>query len=224
VRDDRLARSAVVVFDFDGTLVRRDSFIDFSFAYCRARPLRWLLIVPLLPVALLLLLLRSQAAAGSVLLWAMTLGCSTRSFVIALRSYATSTLTKYAFEEIFAELARHVREGSRVVIVTGSVATLVRGLLAARELPPLPVAGTRLMRRCGGLVTETHCTGEKKVHELRRRFGIGAWTTVYTNSFADRPLLGGAHEITLVHPNPRTLRLTQRMTPKNASLRVLRPS
>jgi hypothetical protein len=49
-------RSDVVVFDFDGTLVSRDSFLDFCFAYCRARPARWLLIVPLLPVALLLLL------------------------------------------------------------------------------------------------------------------------------------------------------------------------
>jgi len=218
------ARSDVVVFDFDGTLVSRDSLVDFGFAYCRARPARWLLIVPLLPVALLLLLTRSQGAAGSVLLWAMTVGCSTRSFVLALERYATSTLTRYAFEEVFAELARHLGEGRRVVIATGSLPTLVRGLLAARKMARLPVAWTRLRRRWGGLITETHCTGEVKVHELRRRFGIGAWTAVYTNSFADRPLLSGAHDVTLVHPNRRTLRLTQRMSSKKATLRVLRPS
>jgi phosphatidylglycerophosphatase C len=221
---DSAARSDVVVFDFDGTLVDRDSFLDFGFAYCRARPARWLLIVPLLPLALLLLLTRSQGAAGSVLLWAMTVGCSTRRFVLALKRYARSRLTGYAFEEIFTELARHVGEGRRVVIATGSVPTLVRALLAAREIAPLPVAGTRLRRRWGGLTTETHCTGEVKVHELRRRFGIGTWTAVYTNSFADRPLLSGAHDITLVHPSRRTLRLTQRMISKKAPLRVLRPS
>jgi len=214
----------VVVFDFDGTLVSRDSFLDFCFAYCWARPARLLLIVALLPVALLLLVTRSQGAAGSVLLWAITVGCSTRSFVLALRRYAISTLTRYAFEEIFAELGRHLGEGRRVVIATGSVPTLVRALLSAREIVRMPVAGTRLRRRWGGLITETHCTGEVKVHELRRRFGIGAWTVVYTNSFADRPLLNGAHDITLVHPNRRTLRLTQRMSSKKATLRVLRPS
>jgi phosphatidylglycerophosphatase C len=218
------AGSTVVVFDFDGTLVSRDSFVDFCFAYCRAHPARWLLIVPLLPVALLLLLTRSQGAAGSVLLWAMTVGCSTRSFVLALQCYASRTLTRYAFEDIFAELTRHLGEGSRVVIATGSVPTLVRGLLAAKGLAPLPVAGTRLRRAWGGLISETHCTGAAKVGELRRRFGIHDWTGVYTNSFADHSLLSQAHDITLVHPNRRTLRLTQRLTSKKATLRVLRPS
>jgi phosphoserine phosphatase len=174
-------------------------------------------------VALLLLLTRSQGAAGSVLLWAITVGCSTRSFVLALRRYATSTLTRYAFEEIFDELRRHVSEGRRVAIATGSVPTLVRALLAAKGMVRLPVAGTRLRRRWGGLISETHCTGEMKVHELRRRFGIATWTTVYTNSFADRPLLSGAHDITLVHPSPSTLRLTQRISSNKATLRVLRP-
>jgi phosphatidylglycerophosphatase C len=213
----------VIVFDFDGTLVRRDSFLDFCFDYCRDRPLRWLLIGPLLPVAVLLLVARSQVAAGSVLLFAMTAGCSPRSFILALQRYATNTLPQYVFEPILTELVRHVTAGRRVVIATGSVPILVRAFLKAQNIGPLPVAGTALSRRCGGLIAETHCTGEMKVTELRRRFGIAQWTAVYTNSFADHPLLSQARAITLVHPSRRTLRLAQRLTANDRSLRVLRP-
>jgi phosphatidylglycerophosphatase C len=216
--------SAVIVFDFDGTLVSRDSFLDFFFHYCSIRPLRWLLIALLLPLALALLVTRSQRAAGSVLLFAMTAGSSTRSFVRSMQRYATSRLSQYAFEPIVAELAEHVAQGKRVVIATGSVPTLVRGFLAARNIGPLPVAGTRLNRRCGGLHAKIHCTGEVKVHELRRRFGVERWRAVYTNSFADRALLSRAHDITLVHPSRRTLLRTQQLGLRGVRLRVLRPS
>jgi phosphatidylglycerophosphatase C len=212
----------VVVFDFDGTLVSRDSFIDFSVRYCLRRPWRLLLVGPLLPFAVLWAL-RSESSAGSLLLWAMTVGASTRSFVLALRRYARRTLPRYARNAIFEELTRHLRAGDRVVIATGSVPLLVRGLLTARNLGRLPIVGTRLRRRTGGLVTAVHCTGEVKVAELRRRLGIVEWSTVYTNSFADSPLLAQARDITLVCPSKRSLLGTQRLVVPGTTLRVLTP-
>src|SRR4051812_30695663 len=111
----RVVAPGVVIFDFDGTLVSRDSFLDFSFGYCARRPARLLLMLGLLPLALLLAI-RSQSRAASVLLWAMTVGASTRGFVLALRRYARDTLPSYANEAIFGELARHLAAGDRVVI------------------------------------------------------------------------------------------------------------
>jgi phosphatidylglycerophosphatase C len=211
---------SVVVFDFDGTLVSRDSFIDFSVRYCLRRPWRLLLVAPLLPFALLWAL-RSESAAGSVLLWAMTVGGSPRRFVLALRRYARDTLPRHARDAIFDDLTRHVRAGDRVVIATGSVPVLVRGLLAARNLGRLPIVGTRLRRKAGGLVSEVHCTGQAKVAELRRRFGIVEWSTVYTNSFADSPLMSQARDVTLVCPSKRSLLATQRLIVPSTRLRVL---
>lgn len=210
----------VIVFDFDGTLVSRDSFLDFALGYCLRRPARLLTVGAVLPLAMLLVL-RSRVAAGSVMLWAMTVGSSTRSFAGALRRYARRTLPRYAHEAIFAELARHVQAGSRVVIATGSVPLLVRGLLAARQFGRLPVVGSRFRRKCGGLVVETHCTGRTKVRELAQRLGIVAWSTVYTDSFADRSLLRSARDITLVGPSSRTLLRTQRMITPDTALRVV---
>ena len=190
---------------------------------CGLQTCRRLLIVGVLLPLAMLVALRSRTAAGSVLLWGMTLGASTRSFVVALRRYARHTLPEYANEAIFVELSGHVQAGSRVVIATGTVPLLVRGLLGARKFGRLPIVGSRLRRRWGGLVAETHCTGRTKVHELRRRLGIVEWSTVYTDSFADRSLLRSAANITLVGPSSRTLLRTERLISSAATLRVLRP-
>ena len=215
-----LGDAPVVVFDFDGTLVNRDSLFDFSVRYCLKRPARLLLLAAVLPWAGLRAL-RSPEAALSVLLWAMTLGASTRSLVRELRRYGREVLPSYANEVIFGELTRHVRAGDHVLIATGSVPLLVRALFTARGLPWLPIAGTRLRRKWGGLIAETHCTGETKVRELRRRFGIHHWSAVYTNSFADCPLMRDTSDITLVGPSPRTLQRTRRLVGRDTALRVM---
>lgn len=210
----------VVVFDFDGTLVSRDSFLDFLFGYCSRRPARLLLVGLLLPLALALTL-RSQRRAASLLLWGVTLCTSTRSFARALSRYARDTLPASANDAIFLELSEQIQAGHRVVIATGSMPLLVRGLLRARQLDPIAVVGSRLRRCWGGLVMETHCVGRTKVRELSRRLGISEWSTVYTNSFADRALLSPARHITLVSPSARTLKRTQALIDHRTALRVL---
>jgi len=211
----------VVVFDFDGTLVSRDSFLDFAFGYCARRPARFLFVIALLPLALPLAL-HSRKRAASLLLWALTLGTSTRNFAAALSRYARDTLPSYANDAIFVELAEQIRAGNRVVIATGTMPLLVRSLLNARKLAAIPIVGSRLRRSFGGLVAETHCIGSTKVRELQRRLGIRHWSTVYTDSFADRALLSRASSITLVSPSKRTLLRTQRLIDGATALRVLR--
>lgn len=193
-----------VVFDFDGTLVRRDSFFDFSLRYCLGRPERLALAVTLLPVAACFRL-RSLAAAASVLLWGMTLGVSGRRFHAELGRYAREVLPRLVNAAVFAELERHLDAGRSVVVATGTLPVFVRTLLATRGVPRLRIAGTRLRRRFGGFVAETHCIGRTKLGELERRFGITAWTTVYTDSYADRALMRGAAEVVLVAPSRSTL-------------------
>lgn len=214
--------TTTAVFDFDGTLVSRDSFIDFALRYCAARPLRLLALAAVLPLAALMGL-RSRQATASVLLWAMTVGTSARRFLQALSKYSKQVLPRYAHASVFAELSRQASAGSRVVIATGTLPVLVRGLLEARGLPRLPVAGSRLRGRWGGLLVETHCTGRVKLGQLERRFGVASWSAVYTDSFADAPLMSRASDITLVSPNRRTLRRTSGLLAHGATLRVMQP-
>jgi phosphatidylglycerophosphatase C len=209
----------VVIFDFDGTLVSRDSFVDFSLEYCLARPWRFALVGLLAPLAGLMWL-SSMRRGASVLLWAMTVGASTRGFVVALRRYGTRRLPRLAHELVWSELTRRLGRGERVVIATGTAPTLVRALLRAREVPRLPVAGSRFRRRFGGLIATTHCIGRAKPRELKRRHGIEAWSTVYTDSAADYALVSAAREVILVAPAPRTLARLRPRLRSDAELRV----
>jgi len=210
--------SELVVFDFDGTLVTRDSFLDFSRRYCRAHPARLAFAVALAPLAALVRL-RSLGGAASVLLWGMTFGVPGRRFLAELRRYAREELPRHVNPLVFAELERHLGDGRRVVVATGTLPLFVRALVRSRDLTRIPVVGTRLKRRFGGFVAETHCIGRTKVRELERRLGITAWTTVYTDSFADRALLRAASDVVLVGPSRRTLSRTRLLNP--ARLRVL---
>jgi phosphatidylglycerophosphatase C len=212
----------VVVFDFDGTLVRRDSVVDFCLRYLARRPQRLLLLALVAPLAGIARL-RSLTAAASVLLWALTVGASSRAFVLALRRYASNVLTGLVYEELFHELARERAEGRRVVLATGALPTLVRSLLRARGLPCLPVVGSRLRRRYGGFVAATHCVGRVKPQELARRLQIHGWEAVYTDSWADRSLIRGARRVALVAPSPSLLSRVRRLEGER-SLRVLRPA
>ena len=216
------AASEVVVFDFDGTLVSGDSFLDFAVRYCLVRPVRLALVIAVLPAALLALA-RSRTAAASALLWAMTVLVSTRSFVQALHRFAAHNLPGRAHEVTFAELTRQLELGRRVVIATGSLPLLVRVVLRARNIRGLGVVGSRFRRGWGALVVETHCVGRTKVEELRRRLGIEHWSSVYTDSFADRSLMRRAQLVTLVAPSPRTLVQARNLVGTVATLRVLRP-
>jgi phosphatidylglycerophosphatase C len=213
--------SRVVVFDFDGTLVSRDSVLDFCFRYAARRPHRLLLVLAVTPLAALGRL-RSVGAAASVLLWALTVGTSTRFFVGELRRYAEQVLPRFAYEELFAELSRELSMGRDVVIATGALPALVRGVLRARGLPRLPIVGSRLRRRYGGLTVVTHCVGSAKARELSKRFGIQGWRAVYTDSWADRCLMRGARDVTLVSPSPELLERARKLSGER-SVRVSRP-
>lgn len=211
----------VVVFDFDGTLVNRDSVVDFFFRYVVRRPQRLLLLALVAPLAALFRL-RSVSAAASVLLWALTIGVSTRTFVGALRHYAERVLAGFAYEELFRELLQERTQGRRVVLATGALPILVRGVLRARGLPALPVVGSRLRRRYGGFVVATHCVGNVKARELARRLHVVAWDAVYTDSWADRSLIRGARRVALVSPSPSLLSRVQQLQGERA-VRVLHP-
>ena len=102
----------VVIFDFDGTLVSRDSFVDFSLGYCLARPWRLLLVGLLAPIAGLMWW-RSMRKAASILLWGMTVGASTRSFVLALRRYGERRLPRFTHEAVCAELVSRLHRQLR---------------------------------------------------------------------------------------------------------------
>ena len=213
----------VSVFDFDGTLVHGDSVTRFAVAYLLRRPARLLFMLPFLPASVALLPFHATRTPGvSLFWWALTCGTPARPLVEALRTFAETTLSAHVNETTFAELTARLARDEDVVIATAAPPVIVHGLLRARRLRGARIAGTRCVRRLGGLVTSPHCIGETKVTELRRRFGLEAWDEVYTDSAFDLPIIRRAASVTLVEPSKRTLLRVQRALGNRVPVRVLR--
>ena len=196
------AEPALVVFDFDGTLVHGDSMTGFAIEYVRRRPVRLLLMLPFLPVALVLMLVPPTRSFGVTLFWwLLTCGTRSRVFAEALREYCRTTLAARGHTATLAAFAEHLARGDAVVVATAAPALVVHELLRERGLSGARVVGTRLSRCWGGFVTAPHCIGATKVSELERRHGLTRWAEVYSDSDLDLPLMLRASAVTLVAPS-----------------------
>jgi phosphatidylglycerophosphatase C len=203
---DRLHNlTRLVVFDLDGTLLAGDSTVAWVRALLFPSWLRCIAAAIALPVWLLLIWIPSTRKVGaSILLWIATVGYDqdaiTRSIQDFAKGFEQGACAIRWRSDGLATMNSHLATKDRVVVVTAAPEWLAARLLASWT--EVRVLGSTLARRWGGWVLEDHCFGKAKCHALQQ-YGYGsAWDVVYTDSYADAPLLAGATECGFI-VNPR---------------------
>ncbi|MGN6193240.1 MAG: HAD family hydrolase [Rhodanobacteraceae bacterium] len=193
----------VVLFDFDGVLIRGDTFAMFMRdRYARVRWRKGLVLV-LSPWFLLTLpfsrrrVLRSLVHLGLLGLDEARYRDLAQAFAVAL----VHQPGRFCREGLSA-LRRHQAAGDRIVIVTGCEESLVRGVLAELGITDVEVLASRLRPGRIGMRSEWHNIGRRKV-ELLARHGIEAWQVAYSDSSQDLPMLALAAEAVLVNATPK---------------------
>lgn len=195
-RDD--SQPALIVFDFDGTLYRGDSGIALVIWLLRAHPLRMaaaLLVAPVLGPLFRWLRWRRTVVSG--FLWIASVGLPEHVCATRLEQYVRVNAAKLRgrlLVEGIACMARHRADGEQVVIATGAPPELVGQILALVAHEPVPVVGTLLGRRAGGLVALRHCHAEEKLRMLREAGYEQPIAVAYSDSTADLPLLQSAQQ------------------------------
>ena len=185
----------VVFFDLDGTLHQQDMFDSFLRFLARHLPLNLLLVIPLLPIAGLVMLIRGRCTRWpmSLLLWALTFGRSEarlqaleRQFVREFRQRVT------AFPVVQKRLHDYLDcDDVDLWLITGSPQRLVEQVYA--EVPFLTrvnLIGSQMIRANGGWVLPLRCLGPEKVVQLEQRIGSPlSLYSGYSDSKQDNPLL-----------------------------------
>lgn len=193
----------VAAFDFDGTLTRRDSFIQFAL-YVRG----------------LAGLLRACAVASPWLVaWKLHLcpgGTAKQKLFSRLykgmsigefRNYGISFASKIKEMEnkdMVKELKQHIDSGHEVFIVSASVPEWIEAWAAGYGISRTHIIGTGIeldeAGRITGRFTTPNCVGKEKVHRLEREIGpLGDFLLyAYGNSSGDLPLLDAADHPTLL--------------------------
>lgn len=162
----------LVLFDFDGTLIRTDSFIIVAKRLCGIRRFLWgcLRVSPWLTAWKLNMIAGGEAKER--LFKALYGGMSAEKFTQGCRSLA-GDLAGYGNEGMMKVLRHHQRMGSRVIIVSASVGAWVRP--EAEVLGVGEVIATEAEvdgdGRLTGRFSTPNCNGEEKVRRIREYLG-----------------------------------------------------
>jgi len=195
----------VVVFDFDGVLVRGDSFESFLRSRLRAQPWRLLLALPVLPLVPLLM----STAAGKgwlarVFTRVATLGhgeAGFRRIVLAFAQRFGANPGNFLADGL-AQVREHRAAGDRVIIASATEGHLLDCLLHSLGLGELERCGSHVSATWVGLRVHRHNYGEMKPVLLAEYFGLNRWNVAYSDAWSDLPLLQPADEAVLVNPTP----------------------
>ena len=193
----------VVLFDFDGVLIRGDTFAMFMRdRYARTRWRKGLVL--LLGPWFLLVLPFSRRRVLRSLVHLGLLGLDEARYRELAQAFAVALVRRpgHFCREGLSALRRHQAAGDRVVIVTGCEESLVRGVLAELGITDAEVLASRLRPGRLGMRSDWHNIGRRKV-ELLARHGIEAWQVAYSDSSQDLPMLALAAEAVLVNATPK---------------------
>lgn len=193
----------VVLFDFDGVLIRGDTFAMFMRdRYARVRWRKGLVLV-LSPWFLLTLPFSRRRVLRSLVHLGL-LGLDEARYRDLAQAFAVALTRRPGLfvREGLSALRRHQAAGDRIVIVTGCEESLVRGVLAELGVADVEVLASQLRASRFGMRSDWHNIGRRKV-ELLARHGIEAWQVAYSDSNHDLPMLALAAEAVLVNATPK---------------------
>lgn len=197
--------AAFVVFDFDHTLSDGDAGAHLILWLIRRAWWRQLLALALAPVALpMIAWLPTRRRGISTLFWIGTVGLHRRRDVnVLIDQYVqanTAALKERLLPIAIEVLHQHRVCGDQVLVATGAPPELARAILAFVAHEDVPVIGTQIGPKFGGVGAIRHCHSEMKVRMIREAGYVQPIAIAYSDSRADMPLLQAALKPVVVNP------------------------
>jgi HAD superfamily hydrolase (TIGR01490 family) len=184
-------QKTLVLFDFDGTLTRRDSLPDFlrfavgNFGFCAG-------LMRLLPMLTAYGLGRiSNDVAKENLIAYFLAGWEATQFEAVASEYSRNRIDRIIRPEALATLQRHLSKGHHVAVVSASIEDWLSGWCKAQDID---LIATRLEKKKGrltGRFASRNCNRAEKVVRVREYFDLEEFDEIvaYGDSRGDRELL-----------------------------------
>lgn len=200
--------SKIVVFDLDGTLTRRDTYIEFLLGYLKRCPMRLLRTIHL-PFAVLLhkSRLRDNTWLKEVFLNAVLGNLHKGSLTEWVQEYTEKLIRTGLRPGAIASLRQHRQEGCVLILATASLELYVEPLgkmLGFDDVICTRVAWTSEGRLTGALA-EGNCYGQEKLERVKKWLDKARETQVdivYSDHHSDLLLLLFAKLGVAVNPTP----------------------
>ena len=187
----------LAVFDFDGTITRKDTFIELiRFAHGTPKLLKGLCLFAPILVLMKLHLYPNWRAKERVFTYFFG-GMPESDFEALCRRFADSSFEALVHPDAKEAIAHHLDQHHQVAIISASAEQWVKPFAERLQIPV--VLATQLAVREGlltGTFTTANCYGAEKVHRLLARFPEPKdyRLVAYGDSRGDRELLAFADE------------------------------
>ncbi|MDR0764956.1 MAG: HAD-IB family hydrolase [Synergistaceae bacterium] len=184
----------IALFDFDGTLTRKDTFLDFHVKRFGAVSLVAAMFKAALACPLSKLTDRSEVKERFVSrMWKGTLF---ESYLSCAEDYAEREIDGITMPTAMEVFRKHLELGDTVCIVTASMKDWVEPWASRYGVP---VVGTELEVEDGritGRLKTPNCRGAEKVSRVKAKFDLNGFSKIfaYGNSGGDREMLALADE------------------------------
>ncbi|MBM3256556.1 MAG: HAD-IB family hydrolase [Candidatus Moranbacteria bacterium] len=191
-----MKKTALALFDFDGTVTRKDSLVDFLlFDLGKFRFFfGFLLLSPL--VALYLLKMYSQERMKITVLRLFYRGRGLGDFEKACQKYDREKLPAIIRPEAQEKINWHLKNGHQVAIVTATLKYYLKDWCQKQNITligsEIEVKNGRITGKLVGKV----CAGEEKVRRIKEKCHLDEFVHIYAygNSQGDLPMLALAQE------------------------------
>lgn len=182
---------ALALFDFDGTITTRDTFIEFIIY--SAGTLRFLTGFTLLSPILLAYkakLLANSKAKEKVLTWFFK-GWSYDTFLTKGNRFCENILPGLIRPAAAERLKWHKEQGHRIIIVTASVQEWVQPWCEANSYEILATGIGIQENKLTGKLSTPNCYGPEKVNRIKKHLDLTAYDTIYAygDTKGDREML-----------------------------------
>ncbi|MEO8673834.1 MAG: HAD-IB family phosphatase [Tahibacter sp.] len=206
-------RMTVVLFDFDGVIVRKDSFESYLRVRLRRQPWRLLAVLPLLPfVPLLLATVAGKGWLARLFVRVSTCGIGEAGFRADIDAFGREFARRPGMlaEEALSRLRAHVASGERVLIVSAAAQPLLDAILDQAGVTGVEAVGSSVVVGWTGVRALFHNYGSAKLQTLASLGIEPPWAMAYSDSRSDLPILAAARHAVLVNPPQRDLDAVRR--------------
>ena len=201
--------SKIIVFDLDGTITQRDTYLPFLFGLLLRKPWRVVRLIGLpFAVAMHLAGLRSNTWLKKVFLKAFMKGLTEQQISPWVESFANKIMSHGLREGAVTELQKHIQAGSCVLLVSASLDIYVNRIgekLGVHATLCTEAEFDHKGHITGDLVTN-NCYGQEKISRLENWLQIHGGESVaiaYSDHHSDIPLLNYAGVGVAVSPSKK---------------------
>ena len=200
----------IAVFDLDGTITRKDTYVDFLVFCLKKRPLRILRGGALLAYVLAYKTgLRSNHWLKAKFLGTVASGLGGEKLEKICAEFSARTVQENFKPKALTELKRLKEQGFVLVLATASFDFYVSKLFTALDMDYLLCS--KAARDDAGMLTGAldgqNCIGAEKAHRLQQLCTEKRWQSIecaYSDDIVDLPLFQMANEALVIDPKPVT--------------------